>query len=197
LAQRFPKQWDGEDLDGLDSISVYVPRTRARRIVVVTKEAGLRRWDRSLWPSDLAVVVARGMVTREQARLIGRLDGGRSSPIRFLGDADPMDLHAFVSLRSYLGARRVRYFGISDEFLDALGNGAVPADRLIVLSRFEKAHLRIIESLVDPARYLGPRMGALLRAGHKLETEGLGADLIPAMFEAVLRLPPGRRAASR
>lgn len=196
LAGRYPDEWEGEDLEGVDPVWVFAPPKRPRRILVVTKHAVLSRWERQRWPPDLAVVIARGMLTRGQARAVGGLDAAGRSPIRFLGDADPMDLHAYLSLRACLGARRVHYCGISDALLDRIGDDAVQPERLrtLRLSRFEREHLRVVETLIDPVRLLGPRVASLLRAGEKIETELLGfrADLIAAMFEAAVSLPLGR-----
>jgi DNA topoisomerase VI subunit A len=198
LAERHPDQWEGQDLVGEAPLRVFVGQRAARRVLVVTKEAALRRWNRSDWPVGLLVVVASGMITRAQAAVLAELAIDRSLPIAFVGDADPMSLHTYLSLRAHLGARRVRFGGICDEVLDIIGDEKAQPDSLgtLELSVFDQAHLRVVATMVKPQQVLGPRVAAVLRSGKKIEIEALSfrADLTPALFNAALRLASaGRR----
>src|SRR5262245_60372197 len=163
-----------------------------RRVLVVTKEAPLRRWRRSDWPGGLVLVVASGIVTRPQAAILERLASDRSAPIAFVGDADPMGLHTYVSLRGHLGARRVRFTGICDAVLDTIGGDDVHPDRLerLDFSALDRAHLRVVEGLAKPERVLGPHVSAVLRNGKKIEIWALSfrPDIAPDLFRAALKV---------
>lgn len=192
LAKRYPDDWGGEDLEGEDPLRVFAGKGAARRVLVVTQEAALRRWDRSDWPAGLVVVVAVGMLTRAQAVLIESLAADKSVPIAFLGSAAPMSLHTFLSLRVHLGARRIRYCGISDSVLELIGDEDVQPNRLRTwdLSTFERAHLRVVARLAQPERVVGPRVAAVLGNGRAIGIEHLSfrAGLIPTLFRAALKL---------
>lgn len=80
-----------------------------------------------------------------------------------------------------------------DSVLDLIGNEAVRPERLpkIRLSQFEREHMRVVKTFLDTKRILGPRVSGFLEAGAKIETELLargGLEMVPAMFEAALRL---------
>jgi hypothetical protein len=166
-----------------------------RRVLVVTKEAAATRWPTSDWPRGLVVVVASGIVTRPQAAILDKLASDRSAPIPFVGDADPMGLHTYASLRNHLGTQRVRFAGVCDAVLDAIGEDDVRPDRLRTLkfSAFESAHLRVVEGLAKTDRVLGPRVSAVLRGGKTIQIEVLGSRLI-SLFQAALKVAgQGRR----
>src|SRR5437870_4285176 len=167
LAERHPDDWLGQDLVGDAPLRIFAGAGVPRRVLVVTKEAPLRRWPKSDWPSGLVLVAASGIVTRPQAAILEKLASDKSLPIAFVGDADPMGLHTYVSLRGHLGARRVRFAGICDTVLDTIGGDDMQPDRLSSLkcTAFEREHLRVLEGLVDPAQVLGPRVAAVLRSG--------------------------------
>jgi hypothetical protein len=150
LAERHPG-WLGQDLLGDAPLRIFAGARVPRRVLVVTKEAAAIRWPISDWPSGLVVVVASGIVTRPQAAILEKLASDRSAPIAFVGDADPMGLHTYVSLRGHLGAQRVRFTGICDAVLDTIGDDDVQPDRLstLELSAFERAHLRVVEGLAS------------------------------------------------
>ncbi|MET0554439.1 MAG: hypothetical protein ABW221_15450 [Vicinamibacteria bacterium] len=192
LAERHPGEWLGEDLVGDAPLRVFAGAGVPRRVLVVTKEAALIRWPKSEWPSGLVLVAAAGIVTRPQAAVLERLASDRSAPIAFVGDADPMGLHTYASLRRHLGAQRVRFTGICDAVLDAIGDDDVQPDRLGTLefSAFERAHLRVVDGLVKPERVLGPRVSAVLRSGKTIQLEKLGfrAGLVSALFKAALEV---------
>ncbi len=197
LAEQHPKDWEGQDLVGDAPLRVFAGARAPRRVLVVTKEAPIVRWDRSDWPAGLVVVVAAGMLTRAQAAILGQLAADTSVPIAFVGDADPMDLHTYLCLRVHLGAQRVRFCGISDAVFDIIGDEQVQPDSLSTreFSAFDQAHMRVVETLVKPERVLGPRVSAVLGNGRKLEIEALSfrADLTPALFKAALKLTRARR----
>jgi hypothetical protein len=162
---------------------------------VTTCEPALRRWPEAKWPSGLAVVVAVGNLSRTQASVIERLAADKSVPIAFLGDADPYCLHTYLSLKVHLGTRRVRYCGISDELLAELGDEAAEPERLRTweLGDLERAHLRIVEKELTPAKTIGPRVAAVLASGRTIGIPQLSfrAGMIPALFGAALRLAWG------
>src|SRR5262249_15467476 len=144
-----------------------------RRVLVVTKQPALIRWPKSDWPSGLVLVAASGIVTRPQAAILEKLASDKSAPIAFVGDADPMGVHTYASLRGHLGAQRVRFAGICDAVLDTIGDDDVQPDRLNTLefSAFERAHLRVVEGLAKPERVLGPRVSTVLRSGKTIQIE--------------------------
>lgn len=192
LAKRHPDAWGGEDLVGEDPLQIYAAAGVPRRVLVVTSAALLKRWVRSDWPEDLVVVLATGILTRTQAAIIGALASDASVPIAFVGDAGPMGLHTYLSLRVYLGPQRVRFCGICDAVLDIIGDGRAQPETLSTweLSVFDKAHLRVVVSLAKPVQVLGPRVAAILGRGRKISIVAIGfrADLIPAMFKAALKV---------
>ena len=138
------------------------------------------------------LVAASGIVTRPQAAILEKLASDKSAPIAFVGDADPMGLHTYASLRGHLGAQRVRFAGICDAVLDTIGDDDVQPDRLNTLefSAFERAHLRVVEGLAKPERVLGPHVSAVLRNGKTIQIEALSfrAGLAPALFKAALKV---------
>ncbi|ACL65872.1 hypothetical protein A2cp1_2534 [Anaeromyxobacter dehalogenans 2CP-1] len=138
------------------------------------------------------------MLTRAHATAIAALAAGGSGPVTFVGDADPMDLHTFLSLRAHLGPERARFYGVSDAVLDAMGDPDVEPERLRArdLSAFDKAHLQVVQALADPEVLLGPRVAAALLNGKGLEIEALSfrAGLVPALFAAALKLASRRSA---
>jgi hypothetical protein len=192
LAEQHPDDWLGQDLVGDAPLRVFAGAGVPRRVLVVTKEPVLRRWPNSDWPSGLVLVAASGIVTRPQAAILERLASDKSAPIAFVGDADPMGLHTYISLRVHLGARRVRFTGICDAVLDTIGDDDVQPARLRTLkfSAFERAHLRVVEGLAQPERVLGPRVSAVLRNGKTIQIEALSfrAGLVPALFKAALKV---------
>jgi hypothetical protein len=196
LAERHPG-WLGQDLVGDDPLRIFAGAGVPRRVLVVTKEAVAIRWPISDWPRGLVVVVASGIVTRRQAAILEKLASDRAAPIAFVGDADPMGLHTYVSLRTYLGAQRVRFTGICDAVLDTIGDDDVQPDRLsstLKFSAFENAHLRVVERLAKPERVLGPRVSAVLRNGKTIQIEGIcrRGNRIPALFKAALKVASQR-----
>jgi DNA topoisomerase VI subunit A len=197
LAEQHPDDWEGQDLEGDAPLRIFAGSRAPRRVLVVTKEAVLKRWPKSDWPGGLVVVVASGIVTRPQAAVLEKLASDRSVPIAFVGDADPMGLHTYASLRGHLGAQRVRFCGICDAALDAIGDENVQPDRLttLELSALDHTQLRVVEGLAKPERVLGPRVSAVLRNGKKIEIEALSfrADLTPALFRAALKVAGQRR----
>ena len=192
LAEKQADDWDGQDLVGDSPLRIFAGSRVPRRVLVVTKEAPLKRWPKSDWPSGLVVVAASGIVTRPQAAIIEKLASDTSAPIAFVGDADPMGLHTYASLRGHLGAQRVRFAGICDAVLDTIGDDDVQPDRLETLefSALDRAHLRVVEGLVKPERVLGPQVSAVLRNGKTIQIEALSfrADLAPALFKAALKV---------
>jgi hypothetical protein len=153
------------------------------------------------WPSGLVPVVAAGIVTRPQATIIERLASDRSAPIAFVGHADPMGLHTYASLRHHLGAQRIRFTGICDAVLDEIGEDSVQPDKLVTLefTALERAHLRVVEGLVNLERVLGPRVAAVLRSGRTIQIEALSfrAGLMPALFKAALAVATRKGKSSR
>ena len=196
LAARHPNDWLGQDLVGDAPLRIFAGAGVPRRVLVVTKEPALIRWPKSDWPTGLVLVAASGIVTRPQAAILENLASDRSAPIAFVGDADPMGLHTYVSLRVHLGAQRVRFTGICDAVLDAIGDDVQP-DKLNALefSAFERAHLRAVEGMVKPERVLGPHVSAVLRSGKTIQIEALSfrAGLVPALFKAALKVAGQRR----
>jgi hypothetical protein len=192
LAERYPDDWLGQDLVGDAPLRIFAGAGVPRRVLVVTKQPALIRWPKSDWPSGLVLVAASGIVTRPQAAILEKLASDKSAPIAFVGDADPMGLHTYASLRGHLGAQRVRFAGICDAVLDTIGDDDVQPDRLNTLefSAFERAHLRVVEGLAKPERVLGPRVSAVLRSGKTIQIEALSfrAGLVPALFEAALKV---------
>jgi hypothetical protein len=196
LAERYPNQFGGEDLLGEDPLRVFTGTQRPRRVLVASSEAALKRWDRSEWPPGLVVVVTAGMVSKAQASIIGAMAAKSPHPIGFVGDASPMGLHTYLSLKSYLGASRVRYCGVCDAVLTMLGRD-VPSPEFLTSrdhSAFDKAHLRIVVSLAKPEQVLGPRVAAVVRSGRTIPIAALSyrAGLVRVMFEAASRLSSQR-----
>src|SRR5262245_51345448 len=195
LVEHHPDDWqEGYDLVGDSPLRIFgagagVPR----RVLVVTNQPVVHRWRKSAWPSGLVIVVTAGIVTRPQAAILEKLASDKSAPIAFVGDADPVGLHTYASLRGHLGAQRVRFAGICDAVLGTIGDDDVQPDRLAKseLSPLDRAHLRLVEGLVRPERVLGPRVSAVLRSGSKIYIEALSfraAELVPALFKAALKV---------
>jgi hypothetical protein len=204
LAEQHPDDWhEGYDLVGDSPLRIFgagagVPR----RVLVVTNQPVVHRWRKSDWPTGLVIVVTAGIVTRPQAAILERLASDKSAPIAFVGDADPMGLHTYASLRGYLGAQRVRFTGICDAVLDTIGDDDVQPDKLASseLSPLDRAHLQLVEGLMRPERALGPRVSAVLRSGSKIYIEALSfraADLVPALFTAALEVATRKPKVSR
>jgi len=196
LAKKYADDWEGQDLIGDAPLRVFAGGQAPRQVLVVTKEAIASRWQR-YWSAGLVVVVTSGIVTRAQAAVLELASDGLF-PIPFVGDADPMGLHTYLSLRSHLGAQRVQFCGICDSVLDMMGEDEAQPERLesLELSRFDQAHLRVVEALATPEQVLGPRVAAVLRNGRKIELEALSfrADLmIPALFKAAFSLSRAQR----
>jgi len=190
LAKKYADDWEGQDLTGDAPLRVFAGGQPPRRVLVVTKEAIASRWQR-YWSAGLVVVATSGIVTRAQAAVLGQLASDGLIP--FVGDADPMGLHTYLSLKSHLGAQRVRFCGICDSVLDMIGEDEAQPERLesLALSRFDQAHLRVVEALATPEQVLGLRVAAVLRNGRKIQLEALSfrADrMIPALFKAALSL---------
>jgi hypothetical protein len=190
LAKRFPDQWGGEDLLGVDPLRIFGGTRSPHRVLVVSSEAALKRWNRSDWPPDLVVVLVAGMVSEAQASIIGAVAAKSPLPIGYIGDASPMGLHTYFSLQHHLSARRIRFCGVCDELLSMLGQGVPPPERLTTWdhSAFDRAHLRVVASLADPEQVLGPLVAAVVRSGRTIPVAALSyrAGLIQAMFEAAL-----------
>lgn len=202
LAEKHPGEWLGQDLDGDEGLRFYAGAGVPRRVLVTTKAPALWRWPRPDWPSGLVCVAAVGNITRPQAAIIEKLASDGSVPIPFVGDADPMALHTYASLRVHLGARRVRFAGMCDAVLDAIGEDDVRAHTLhtVEMSAFDRAHLRVVEGLLKPERVLGPKVSAVLRQGKQILLEAIGfrAGLVNALFEAALEVAGhGRRSVLR
>jgi hypothetical protein len=200
LAERHPGEWEGQDLGGEAPMRVFVGPRPPRRVLVVTKEAPVKRWDRSERPADVAVVVASGRLSRAQCSVLERIAATSAVPIGFIGDADPMSLHTFLALRVYLGVERVRYCGISDPVLDAIGDELVQPDRLrsLDMSTLDQEHLRVVATLIQPEQVFGPRVSAALRRGKKIQIEALSfrADLTSALFRVAVMMVTSRSRAS-
>lgn len=192
LAKRYPDQWGGEDLLGEDPLRVFARSRNPRRVLVATSEAALKRWDRSEWPTGLVVVMAAGMLSQAQASIIRALAPKSSDRVAFVGDAGPMGLHTYLSLRAHLGPKRVRFCGVCDALLEMLGPDVPPPDALTTwaFSAFDRAHLRIVASLEKPEHVLGPHVATVVERGKTIPIAALSfrAGLIPALFKAALRL---------
>jgi hypothetical protein len=203
LVQRHPDAWKWPDLEAPFPLRIFAGAKAPRRVLVTTSEPALRRWPEAEWPTGLAVVVAVGNLSRTQASVIERLAADKSVPIAFLGDADPYCLHTYLSLKVHLGARRVRYCGLSDEVLAELHDEAVEPERLATWghTELERAHLRIVEKCLKPSKTLGPRVAAVLASGRTIGIAHLSfrPGMISALFGAALRLACGskRRLPSR
>jgi hypothetical protein len=106
----------------------------------------------------------------------------RGVGVTFVGDLDPLDMTAYLSLAIRLRDEgvEVRYAGVNDQWLDACTRFLLDASRslqqaavTIQMSTFEREHLRLIERLaVDWKQIIGPNALELLRFGLKLELEG-------------------------
>lgn len=197
LVQRYPDAWEWPDLEEQFPLRIFAGAKAPRRVLVTTCEPALRRWPEGEWPTGLAVVVAVGNLSRTQASVIERLAVDKSVPIAFLGDADPYCLHTYLSLKVHLGARRVRYCGISDEVLAELDDEAVEPERLRTWrhSEVQRAHLRIVEKCLKPSKTLGPRVASVLASGRTIGIAHLSfrPGMISALFGAALRLAWGSK----
>lgn len=196
LAERYPDEWGGEDLLGEDPLRVFAGARDPRRVLVVSSEAALKRWDRSEWPAGLVVVVATGRVSKAQANIIGAIAAKSPLPIGFVGDASPMGLHTYLSLQGYLGARRVRFCGVCDAVVRMLGRD-VPSPEFLAtreFSAFDRAHLRVVASLTRLEHVLGPRVAAVVGGGRAIPIASLSfrSGLMQVMFEVALSLASRR-----
>lgn len=191
LIERYPDCWKWPELDAPYPLRVFAGANPPRRVLVTTCEPALLRWPVVDWPSGLVVVVAVGNVSRPQASVIEKLAADKSVPVAFLGDVDAYSLHTYLSLRVHLGARRVRYCGISDEVLAGIRDEAVEPKRLSTWeqSELERAHLRIVEKWLTPAETVGPRVAAVLAGGRTIGIAHLSfrAGMISALFRAAIR----------
>lgn len=119
-AEQFPDQWEGQDLVGEEPQRVLAARRSPRRALVTANFPAVSRWSPADRPAGLSVVAMSGNMSRGQAAVISQLAPDRSAPITFVGDGDPMGLHAYVTLRVHLGV------GSPDP---ALGSARPPTSR--------------------------------------------------------------------
>jgi len=192
LAEQYDDEWEGQDLAGDSPLQLFTAGSVPRRVLIVTKEAVASRLPR-YWSSGFVAVVKSGVFTSAQAAVLDQLASDELLPIPFIGDADPMGLHTYLSLKSQLGGSRVRFCGICDSVLDMIGEDDAQPEKLesLALSLFDRAHLQVVEALAAPEEVLGSRVARILRNGRKIELESLSfrAELmIPALFNAALRL---------
>ncbi len=195
LAQRYSNAETRHDLNSGMPLRVYAHGSGVGRVLVTTNDPALRRSALMSSSEDLASVVVSGYVSSGQAAAIARLSSGRFGPIAFVGDADPLSLHIFVSLREYMGPAKIAFCGICDRMLAKLNEArATPAVvESLEQSAFDRAHLRVLRRLTELEDVVGPEVSAVLASGRKIELEALSfrADVIPAFFR--LALMEGRR----
>ena len=144
--------------------SLVYPRVAARRWLYLTKLNWLG--GPNAIPDDVGAIQAMGPVDTGLATAIRSIT--RDCPIWFVGDLDPLDVTAFLSLKAE--GLDARYLGIGDDWLRlCVATGmTLPT---IALSPFELANLRALEAF-DLGALLGEEGAALLSTGHKLELEG-------------------------
>lgn len=165
-------------------LQVLLPVGReSRRAVYLTKDSVLSRWmAEDLLPRDWVVLCRSGLPTDEYMREVrGRL--AKARPAIFVGDLDPLDLHVYLALRygkTLLGGRplvSLKYGGINDACLRLCDRNIKYGRRLDeIMFRMrpsEIRHFAILDSMVDIAAIVGKRSHELLRAGWKLELEGM------------------------
>jgi hypothetical protein len=150
-------------LDMCDGWSAFYGRRRPPRLSLFT-----RPW---IVPRVYAEVVRREMMRM------------RTKELAMVGDLDPLDLTALLSLQcggvdtvGRTKALPIRWLGVRDEWLAAC-DGALGSKgsgwTTIAMSVFEVEHWRRLEALgVSWESIIGPRSVALLRSGRKLELEG-------------------------
>ena len=112
-----------------------------------------------------------GLPATGDAAWIVRLVEGR--PLWFLGDLDPPDLLVFAWLRAKLGPERIQFAGIRDELLSAASFTAGSPERIALSASEVEALVPMDRLLPDLGTLVGPHCEELLRAGEKLELEGL------------------------
>lgn len=183
----------GERLDGIEAFDApsqcWVRVDRPSRVLYFTKDAAFQwwfslhggRWDA---PPEIAVCSHSGLPTQEACAYVRAHAAHFHQPILFVGDLDPADLAAFLtlsigspSLKRPRGHRlKVKYLGLGDAMIDLclrfLGKGSL--DEICTpMTTLEKKHFALIERMVPVLRQIvGRNALELLHSGRKLEIEG-------------------------
>jgi hypothetical protein len=193
-------------------LELYAATSRAIRAFFFTKNWLPRMWLRSdLFPARTDAVVHYGMPARRQCDLLRAHAEQVRSPLRFVGDLDPLDLSVFVALQAGGAPMRTRpappvpviYAGIDDSWLALCERRLRGREIRNVLIRQDRTERRLLSELersgVDVEALVGPRCATLLRDGLKLEIEGAsnaafyGKDFMAELLRRLLRPQPRRR----
>jgi hypothetical protein len=168
---------DGDDwhVDGdWPGLQIVLPKRRSARIVFVTKLSGLLGFDFDVFTSNQTVVRGYGVLSRAYVGALARVCP--RGVIHFVGDLDPLDLTAYLSLASRLHTlgRMIRYLGVDGAWVQRCRR-ALKRDKLptIPMSDFEKAHFELLKGVGIPwERIIGRQALDVLDSGFKLELEG-------------------------
>lgn len=165
--------------EGLSPAVLWMGAAPPRHLLYVTKLA-IHRWLVGLLhPEDSLLLYGHGgLPSAAVCRHVAATARHFGVPVLFLGDLDPGDLSALLSLQR--GDPRltsgqplaVRFLGIGDAWLKRFRRH-VPAAS-IDLSPAEREHLRLLRQIAPGLEALiGPRAMRLLEEGRKIEVEGL------------------------
>jgi hypothetical protein len=192
-------------------LEFYVSTDRPRRVFFFTKVWLPRIWLRTdRYPARTDAIVHYGMPSRLQCELLRTHARSTGSPLRFVGDLDPLDLAVFRSLQAGGAPLRARaapavpvaYAGIDDEWLRICERRLEGRPLATVCIRQDATERRLLAQLVkggvDLDALVGPSCGGLLRDGLKLEIEGAssagiyGKDFMRELLPRLLRPLPRR-----
>ena len=149
--------------------AVIAPSSHAGSILFTTKPKILAAVIET--PLDSFVLGGYGLPKETYVRKL--LDMSRARTLLFLGDMDPADLLMFLWLRERLVPQQIKYLGLSDTFLDAIGMTSADLFQ-IRLAPSEQEALPLVDTLFpDMCETLGPQCTQRLQQAHKIELEVL------------------------
>jgi hypothetical protein len=176
------------------------------RVLFLTKLSGLLGVDLDKLTSRVSILTRYGVLSRAYVQCIARACPRRQ--IEFIGDLDPLDLTAYLSLAVRLRAfgKRICYSGVDDSWIErcrrhALKPGYLP---VIPMTNFEKKQFALLKTVgVVWEEIVGVQGLELLNRGVKLELEGatnpafyspkFTAELESAVFAAERARPSARK----
>jgi hypothetical protein len=182
LADKYEPLWTEPSIP----LQLYAPRKPPKALLLFTKPFLCKQWlEQGVFPEDLFILVRYGLPSAAYWKEIKDVTRRTRLPLCFVGDLDPLDLTAFVALRSGdpelrrpdRRALEISYCGVDDSWLTLCERNLLPrwhgARPLIRMSPLEQEHRDVIFGLAPwLLECVGPRSGALLRDGLKLELEG-------------------------
>ena len=142
---------------------IYAPKSRS----ILTRLS-------SKTSNDAAIVIGdSGVPTGGRRKWL--VESSAKKPILFLGDLDGVDISIYCSLINRPAPAGLKYLGICDNLLDAFDVSLTSLEGyMFPVTAIEVAAIRTLGLLgFDVEAIVGPRCLSVLRAGKKLELEGL------------------------